>query len=233
MRHFVMSVIAAAIVARLFCPLYAGQGSGLDLLHRMQKALGGADKIAAIRDLDWTAKASTYDHAGKPIGEVTKRTRWIRPNYLRLDQVGPDDTYVLFFNSKSGWEILPGSSKPIELAGGELDFARKYLSGFMLTRWVDDRSADCSITLRASNTIRISCRGDSDEITLNPQTWLPAQVLEWTTVAGIRFPSHQVNSHKDDGSADIWTTSVVVNTGLKAEDLAIRPPDGQPVLVGR
>src|SRR5215469_13859708 len=63
------------------------------------------------------------------------------PNLLRLDQIGPRDTYVLYFDGglDSGWEILPDlknpekfrtTGKPIELVGGELRFARGYLSGF-------------------------------------------------------------------------------------------------------
>jgi hypothetical protein len=85
----------------------AASGSGHGSRPHSQDALGGADKIAAMHDLDWTVKAGTFDHEGKPIGQVTKRTHWIRPDYLRLDQVGPGDTYVRYFDGRSGWEILP------------------------------------------------------------------------------------------------------------------------------
>jgi hypothetical protein len=103
-----LCVIAVAIVL-LAGFLASAQDSGLVLLHKMQRALGGSDKIAAIHDLDWTVRAKTFDHNGRPIGSVTKRTRWIRPNYLRLDQVGPGDTYVLYFEGTRGWESCPTS----------------------------------------------------------------------------------------------------------------------------
>src|SRR2546430_11423342 len=38
---------------------------------------------------------------------------------LRLDQVGPGDTYVLFFDGTSGWEILPDKTVA-DLTGGEI-----------------------------------------------------------------------------------------------------------------
>ena len=31
-----------------------------------------------------------------------KRVRLVRPNYLRIDQIGPGDTYVRSFNVVSG-----------------------------------------------------------------------------------------------------------------------------------
>src|SRR4030095_5990122 len=87
---------------------------GLQLFHKMQKALGGADKIAAIREFEQQVRAQSWNgNTGRLIGDVTKRTRWIRPNYLRVDQVGPGSTYVLYFDGKSGWEILPGTQNVI------------------------------------------------------------------------------------------------------------------------
>jgi hypothetical protein len=216
--------------------LRAGQNSGLDLLYKMQQALGGAEKIEAIRDLDWTVKANTFDHAGKPIGRVTRRTRWIRPNYLRLDQVGPGDTYVLYFDGVNGWEVLPGSTNPIPLAGRELGFAQRYLAGFFLNLWVADRTGNSIITSPAPNVIRIWTRAGFSGITLNPATRLPAdpnpRVLEWQAVDGVHFPAHEVNSHSNDGSADIRTVKVVFNSGLTPQELRAKPPLGRPVLVG-
>src|SRR5215475_15295788 len=90
---------------------------GPALIHKMQDALGGAEKIAAVRDFEETQGAQSFDAGGNSIGDVRKRTRWIRPGSLRIDQVGPGSTYVLYFDGKSGWEILPGTDKPVELTG--------------------------------------------------------------------------------------------------------------------
>jgi hypothetical protein len=76
----------------------------MQLFHKMQTALGGGERIADIQDFEQCVRADTWDNNGKRHGQVYKRTRWIRPNVLRLDQVGPGDTYVLYFNGASGWE---------------------------------------------------------------------------------------------------------------------------------
>ena len=72
----------------------------------MQSALGGAQNIVAIRDFDEIFRAETWDRDGRSLGIVRKRVRWIKPNYLRIDQSGPYDTYVLFFDGSGGWEII-------------------------------------------------------------------------------------------------------------------------------
>jgi len=110
--------------------------------------------MAAVRDVEEIVRAEARDANGSALGEVRKRTRWIRnPNLLRVDQIGPRGTYVLYLDggSDSGWEILPDlqsadrfktTGKAIELTGGELDFARGYLSGFDLTVWLATRRLD-------------------------------------------------------------------------------------------
>ncbi len=222
-----VSFTAASVLVLLLCAVLRGQDFGLDLLRKMQAALGGADKIAAIRDLDWTVNAESFDQNGKSIGYVKKRTRWIRPNYLRLDQVGPGDTYVLYFDGKQGWEILPDKPGIRELAGDELKFAQQYLSSFDLNRWIADRVGGYTITSPADNVISFSLNGNTSRITLDPKTWLPADT-EWMTVQGIRFPAHWLNVHPHEGSADIRTAAVKFNTGLSASDLAAKPPDLKP-----
>jgi len=82
----------------------------------MQDALGGAQKIASIRDFEQIVRADTWDNRGRPHGQVRKRTRWIRPDILRLDQVGPDDTYVLYCNVQRAGKFCPISRLPIWLA---------------------------------------------------------------------------------------------------------------------
>ncbi len=114
--------VRACLIACLTCASAFGQ-DGQALFHKMQQALGGADKIARIHDFEQLVRAQTWDHRGHAIGRVRKRTRWIKPCYLRLDQEGPGDTYALYFDGVSGWEILP-DKRLMNLAGGELEFAR-------------------------------------------------------------------------------------------------------------
>lgn len=244
------SIIAVAL---FLCPLVFSQ-DGLQLFHKMQNALGGAEKIVAIHDFEQQVRAKSWDgNTGSLLGQVRKRTRWIRPNYLRTDQVGLGSTHVLYFDGTSGWEILPGTQKVTDLAGGELKFAQGYVRGFKLNTWLADRDRRYRITSPAPNVVRIS---DGDvthqlDITLDPVSWLPVKttftsladpahpvpgeevVTEWETVQGIRFAHHWTVFRGGVRVAEATVEVTKLNSGLKPEDLAAKPADLKPELSSR
>jgi len=229
----------------------ASAPEGLRLFHKMQNALGGADTIAAVRDFEQQVKAQSWNgNTGQSIGDVVKRTRWLRPNKLRVDQVGPGSTYVLYFDGTSGWEILPGTRAVLDLAGGELAFARKYIHDFKLNTWLADRDPACRITSPSPNVVRIA---DGDithqlDLTLDPVSSLPAKITsislsdpahptpseevttEWETVQGLRFARRWTVFRSGIRVAEATVERTTVNTGLKPVDLAAKPPDLKPVL---
>jgi len=92
----------------LSASLSIGQ-DGLGLFHKMQTAIGGADRIASIRDFEECVHADSWDDDGKPHGTVFKRVRFVRPRHLRIDQVGPGDSYVLYSTVLRAGKFCPGS----------------------------------------------------------------------------------------------------------------------------
>lgn len=265
--RFAVIVVLSAFLLHPYTPAQAppqappqtSSRDGLQLLHKMQTALGGAERIAAINDYEETVHARIWDNSGLPAGEVRKRTRWIRsPNLLRVDQIGPRDTYVLFFDgsSGSGWEMLPDlknadrfktAGEAIALTGGELLFAKNYISGFDLNLWLADRIPGYTVTSPAPNVVRIAHDGTAVDLTLDPATWLPAKSsslsladpdrpvsaemrLEgWTEVNGVRFPAHRTNFHNGVKLAEMTDEKPIrVNAGLKPEVLEAKPADFAP-----
>lgn len=227
------------------------QEEGLRLFHKMQDALGGAKQIADIRDFEQTVRAESWNgNTGVSLGEVRKRTRWVRPNHLRLDQVGVGATYVLYFDGTSGWEILPGTHEVQELVGGELQFAQEYVRGFVLTAMLADRDPRYRITSPAPNVVRVSDGDPSHQLdmTLDPVSFLPIKttkialadpdhpipsetvVMGWETVQGIRFPKHFKVLRSGIRVAEATVERTTLNRGLKLGDLAAKPPDLKPVL---
>jgi hypothetical protein len=259
---FVLAVVLVAVCAPRSAPSQASPrtstAEGLQLLHKMQTALGGAERIAAIRDYEETVQAKTWNSDGSPLGEVRKRTRWMRkPNVVRLDQIGPRDTYVLFYDGSagSGWEILPDLTNPdplkttgkaIALVGGELRFATNYLSGFQLNLWLADRLPGYTVTSPAPNALRIEHDGSATDFTLDPATWRPLKSSgvslanpdrpvqtelryeAWTTVAGLQFPTMRANYHNGLNLGEITDATIRVNLGFTLEQLASKPPSFAP-----
>lgn len=240
-----MPFVRTALPALLLLAPAIVQDNARELFHKMQRALGGADKIAGVRDYDQLVKATAWRPNGELIGEVHKRVRWIRPNYLRIDQVGSGDTYVLYFDGASGWEILPDGHEA-DLAGGELQFAKNYLEGFQLNAWLADRMPGYTITSPAPNVLRIATTKGANDTTLDPKTWPPVketgvslaepdhpisretQFREWTTVDGVKFPSRVWVLHEGRKLADIATETIQLNSGLGPRKLAVKPTDSKP-----
>ena len=263
-RRAAISVVLASLSFRVLegtraqtLPQTSGR-EGLQLLKKMQTALGGVEKIAAIYDYEEIVRAEARDSNGTRLGEVRKRTRWMRrPNLLRLDQIGPRGTYVLYFDarSESGWEILPDLSNPdpyrtsgksTELAGGELKFASNYLWGFPLSMWLADRTPGYTVTSPKPNVLRIQHDDDATDFTLDPGTWRPLKTSGvslanpdrptsaemryegWTEVAGVRFPTRRTNYHNGVKAGEITETAIRINVGLVAQKLATKPADFAP-----
>ncbi len=236
---------------------------GLQLLHKLQDALGGAQRIAAVSDYEETIVAQAWDSRGTSLGDVRKRSRWMRnPNVIRLDQRGPRGTYVLFLDGRtwSGWEILPDLKNPdpyrttgtaIELTGGELQFAKGYLSGFELNQWLADQMPGYAVTTPAAAVLRIEHDGKASDFTLDPVTTLPTKSAgvsladpdhpvqsemryeQWKDVSGVRFPVHRVNYQSGMKRGEVTTSDIRVNAGLRLQDLEAKPADFKPDLPSR
>ena len=204
-NHF---VVGASLLV-LLTPNTALTQDGIRLLHQMQQALGGADRLAAIRDYDWRVTAKTWDQAGHPSGEVHRRIRLIRPNDFRMDQQGPYGTVVMYFNGSSGWEITPDGSA--DLQGSELEFAKREVFGFYLNLWSADRNPGYEIISPSTNVIRITYKPDQlhlGDILVDQKSGLPArttgtsnytEVKDWHTVKGVRLPHRILNFHSGGG----------------------------------
>jgi len=247
-------LVASCALASLFLCSAVFSQDGLPLFRKMQEALGGADKIAAIRDFEQQVRAESWDgNTGRSLGEVRKRTRWHRPNYIRVDQVGPGSTYVLYFDGNTGCEIMPGTQKVVEISGGELAFARKYVRDFKLNIWLADRDPLYRITSPSPNVLRVS---DGDithqlDLTLDSVSALPVKstsislsdpahpipsdevTTEWETLQGIHFPRRWTVFRSGVRVAEATVERTTVNTGLKPSDLAAQPADLKPVLSSR
>lgn len=235
-----LRVLAQFLVLLFLSQTSAAAQDGLQLLHKMQTALGGSERIATIHDYEESVRAQTWNNEGKLNGEVRKRTRWITPNYLRLDQTGPDDTYVLYFDGESGWEILPDKSV-LALVGDELKFAQKYLFGLRLKLWMADRDSRYLVESPAENVIRISDKNDGAnklDITLDPVSSLPVKqadgstetrLEQWSAVHGVQFP-HRISIIRNSATvAVIRIDKIELDRGLKVDELAKNPQDLKPV----
>jgi zinc protease len=216
----------------------ASQSRGRALLDRAAGAMGGADKLAAVRD-----STETLDRAQDPsVGGMRMKltNRFIAPATLRQEQEIPAlGKVVAYTDGKSGWLATPQgvqnmSADILKQAQGELF---RQVGGLVLS------SRDSSRTVNALNdhTVQISS-ADGQVVTLEfePSTGLPsketyrqpgfggnAEVVEslsdWRETGGLKMPfkiSVQQNGRK---LGEETVSEYRFNTGLKTEDLSKKP----------
>jgi zinc protease len=212
----------------------ASQTRGKALLDRAAEAMGGAGKLAAVRDSTEIVDVALDASAG---GMKMKQTnRFIPPATFRQEQeVPPIGKMVAYTDGKSGWLSTPQGVRNMDAeilkqAQGELfrKMGALVLSG-----------RDSSRTVNALNdhTVQISsAEGQVVTLEFDPATGLPsketymqpgAEVVEslsdWRETGGLKMPftiSIQQNGRKF-GQATV--SEYRFNTGLKIEDLSKKP----------
>lgn len=219
---------------------------GMALLRRMQTALGGTERLTAVRDVDWIALGKTWKASGEPGPDATRRIRWIHPNILRKDQHVGDVTVSHFFDGEGGWELVPDAGL-IDLKGRELEFVRGEAGGFYPQKWLPDRDPGLRVVAVGPDTIRITKKGveRGKDIVVDPKSGLPLRTLgtplsgkpttaygrvgqrlefvEWQTVDGIKWPRKLRNFHDGAMLVELTTSAITINSGFDLVELSRKP----------
>ncbi|HEY6339927.1 MAG TPA: pitrilysin family protein [Bryobacteraceae bacterium] len=216
----------------------ASQNRGKALLDRAAQAMGGADKLTAVRDSTQVLDLALDPAAG---GMRMKQTNlFIAPATFRQEQeIQPIGKMVAYTDGKSGWLSTPQgvqnmNADILRQAQGELF---RQMNALVLS------SRDLSRTVNALNdhTVQISS-ADGQVVTLefDPSTGLPskqtyrqpglgggAEVVEslsdWRETGGLKMPFKISMQQSGRKLGEATVSEYRFNTGLKTEDLSKKP----------
>jgi len=211
---------------------------GRQLLQRVQQAVGGADKLAAVKDMLEVAEM----HVDPAFGGVTmKRTdRWVAPAYFREDTQLPIGTVTIYGDGKTGWTAGPQGQSPLPPA--QLKAVQDKLLRLYFSLLLSDRLPGRTVTWAGAGKLEISDgQGSTVRLFVNQKNGMPLKV-EYASpgmngppstvdevydgfeeVGGIQVPNRITilqNGHK---YVDLTVESIQFNTGLKLEDLSKKP----------
>ncbi len=222
-------------------PAPADPGSlerGKQILARMQQALGGAEKLAAVKD--YTVVRDVRFAAAAGGNDIVETEKWMAPGNVREESESATTRNALYCDGKSGW-VSRGRSTAA-LRGPQLKSAQDDVFRSFFTLMLSDRAAGRSVNALDTDLIEITtAEGQAVQVTINPETGLPFDfsyqvvgtsgpaavireiVTKYGDVGGVKAPFEV--STKQNGMD--YTTSVVksfqVNTGLVLADLERRP----------
>jgi hypothetical protein len=209
---------------------------GKQLLAAAQEAVGGAAKLAAVKDYVETAQLDAMN----PNIRVRKTIRWAAPNYLREEDELPAMKATVYTDGETGWLAQGQQSTP--LAGplakqAKGDLFRSYV-GLLLSSRTEGRT----VSAIDAGTVEIGDKdGNVARLTFDPQTHLPARLsyaavsvagsppnvqetyADFHDVGGIKIPFKVSMTNGGKPYGDLTVSDFRINTGLKLEDLQKRP----------
>jgi len=218
-----------------------GQASlekGKQLLERAQQAVGGGDKLAAVKDAIQIAEFQLDVTAGGM--RVRETDRWIAPTLFRQESEIPTGKIAAYTDGRMGWISTPQGSGA--LAGAQLKQVQGDLFRFYFRLLLSDRISERTVIAVDDNTIEISdATGEIARLLLDSKTALPRAVQyrsvhvagppvevedaysDFREVAGVKVPHKITITQAGRKFADVTVTDYKVNSGLKADDLGKRP----------
>lgn len=216
----------------------ADPAQGKALLAKMQTAMGGAGKLAAVKDTQYAADVAVSTGPGGGSMKAKQRNFFIQPSAMRQDMELPFGKQSVFFDGQTGWlatpqGIIPMAPPVVKQIQGEL--FREFLSLAL-----SDRIEGRTVTAIAPDTLEISAgpavsariQLNSDglpvKLSYDAESGNPAEAVEqtfsdWREVGGVKAPFASVIFRGGQKFADVKLTEYKVNSGLTLETLSKKP----------
>jgi hypothetical protein len=216
---------------------------GKELLQRVQQALGGADKLAAVKDLQYHADLEVSGPG--PSMKVKQTDSFIAPSTVRQDNELPFLKQSVYSDGASGW--LSGMQGAQNLTPPVLKQIRgeafRQLAGLAMS----DRDADRTVNYAGEGVIEISSKdGESVRLSVDEKTGIPAKLAyqqspgeggsaveevfsDWRDVNGIRLPFQWTVMQGGKKFAGVTVQDYKINSGLTPEALGQKPVSTAPL----
>ena len=208
---------------------------GKALLAKMLAAMGGEEKLAAVKDM--TQKAELSLAAGAGSLRATQTEMWLAPSKYREEDTLPFGKVITYWDGTGGWMSTPqgvGPIPPQEQAQLAFEMFRKWFPLALCAK-----SGNCTIAESGGALLIADNRSNAIEIRLDPATSLPASETyaqagapankivetfgEWQEASGVQLPRKITIVQNGKHFADIGVTDVALNQGLTLEQLSKKP----------
>lgn len=196
---------------------------GKALLQTAQAAMGGADRLAAIKDLTTTLELKLPPEQG---GITMKATVcYLAPAYFRQEQVLPFGTIVVYINGDAGWLSTPQGTQdmPAEI----VKQAQGEVFRNLVTLILSDRVAGRTVNAVSANAVEISGGGQVARLEFDA-TGLPSKLSY--TEAGQPETSEAYGDYRDVSGVKLpfkagpaVISAYTINSGITAEAIGKRP----------
>ena len=207
---------------------------GKELLQRVQQALGGADKLAAVKDLMYHGEAG-IETPGATM-KVKQTNSYLAPSSLRQDIELPFAKQSVYSDGTTGWLSTPQGMMGMTPAVQKQVYGEVFRQIPPLV--MSDRDPDRTVNYVGEGTIEISSKdGESVRLEVDEKTGFPSKIIyqgsqqapaeqsysDWREVNGIRLPFAWTIMQGEKKFASVTVADYKVNSGLTKEEISKKP----------
>jgi hypothetical protein len=205
---------------------------GAKILARLQQAVGGANKVAAVKDAQMTGDSELNGPQGAL--KIQQHLWWVRPAQLRQDQVLPFGKMTVYSDGKTGWIQSPQGTGP--MPPPVVAQVRSELLRFPFLLWVSNQDPERTVNSTEGTLVVSDKSGQSASVKLDESTGLPAEATyrmgpnevketysDWKDVDGIKLPFKTTIFQGGKKAAELTVKEWKLNTGISAEEVSKKP----------
>lgn len=207
---------------------------GVQLLQQAQKAMGGAEKLAAVKDTTQTMTVTLAPPFEK--SKISQTIRYIAPSRIRQEQEGNFGKSVIYSDGISGHKTTKNGTTP--LMADAVAASRAILFRQPCALMLSDRDPSRTVKAVGVSAVEISSSdGQTVKVEFDPKTGLPTRqsypissngkaatrtetFSDWREVSGVRLPFRSVQLDGDKKVLEQAVSAYKVNTGLTAAELS-------------
>lgn len=216
----------------------ASLARGRQLLLLAQKAVGGAEKLAALKDFTETAAVTIQGPQGSM--QVKQKSFWLAPSHFRQEQELPFGKVASYSDGTTGWLASPKGVQP--MPPPVIGQVQSELFRFLPRLLLSDREGNRKVNYASEGVLEISGEnGQSVRLQIDETDGTPLKVtyraismrgppaeLEdrfeaWQEAGGTRFPSKVTVTRDGQPYAEVTSQEIQVNTGLTVEEISKKP----------
>ena len=203
------------------------------LLNRVRQAMGGAARLGAVKDVEYTADAELQMPGAGPM-KGTQHNIYLLPSTFRQEISLPVAKQTVYSNGASGWITGPQGSQPMPAPV----LSQVQGETFRLLPALVMRDKPVSA---GEDTIELAgAHGETARLTVDPATGLPAKLAyqgsgmggpvqveetfaDWRDVSGIKVPFERTVVQAGRKFAVVHIREYKINTGATEEQLSKKP----------
>lgn len=243
MKSYLVFVLFAGLLAAQSQPPNpalekARRQQGKQLLQRAQQAMGGAAKLAAVKDVMHKMEIILEPVAGG--FKLQQTSLFVAPNHFRQEQEMPFGDVMIYSDGRDGWLSTPQGVQPIPAE--VLSAAKGVIFRQPSTLLLPDHDASRTVNAAGDNAVEISTTdGWRVRLEFDATTGLPARQMysesgpqgsvrermetlsDWRAVDGIKMPYKAVQQENGAKMLEVTVTGYRINSGMTAAQLRSKP----------